>query len=81
MITDFETDNEGIEDKELFRKIVEERNNGNLSDTDRVRLPAADDTVRLFSAFGYGASDEMFEGICRANFGALNPEQGASRWT
>ena len=60
------------EDLELFREIQRKRENDELSDTDRVSLPTPGDTVRLRSAFGYGASDEMFSGICRANFKALN---------
>ena len=80
MITDSDTENDGIEDLSLFREMGRKRSNGELSDTDRVSLPTPGDTVRLHSAFGYGATVEMFSGICKANFIALNPQVGDAAW-
>ena len=60
-------------DLELLRWIEAKRESGELSDTDRLSILNPEDTVRLYSAFGHGASDEGFAGICRANFIALNP--------
>ena len=80
MITDSDTENDYIEAPSLFREMGRKRTNGELSDTDRVSLSAPGDTVRLHSAFGYGATDEMFSGICKANFIALNPGVGDATW-
>ncbi|MXY46104.1 MAG: hypothetical protein F4Y44_03780 [Chloroflexi bacterium] len=63
-----------IYDLELLRNIEAKRESDELNDTDRVSAFGPDDTVRLYSPFGHGASDEVFSGICRANFIALNPE-------
>ena len=61
-----------VYDLALFREIERKRSSGELSDADRVSVSNPDDTVRLHSAFGHGARDETFAGICRANFIALN---------
>ena len=65
-----------VYDLALVRHLERERQSGELRDTDRVSVLCPDDRVRLFSPFGQGVSDEVFNSICRANFIALNPERG-----
>ena len=65
-----------VYDLALLRHLERKRQSGELRDTDRVSILSPDDRVRLFSPFGQGASEEVFNGICRANFIALNPERG-----
>ncbi len=60
-------------DMQLFRKLQQVREDGGITDDDRIVFFDADEPVRLFSAFGHGADDAMFNGIAAANFRAMNP--------
>lgn len=64
---------EGHIDLAAFREAQEMRRRGEISDDDRVMFFAPDQPVRLYTAFGHGADDTMFNGIVTANFRALNP--------
>ena len=60
-------------DMRLFQKLQKAREDGGITDDDRVVFFHPDEPVRLHSAFGHGADDRMFDGIVAANFRALNP--------
>ncbi len=60
-------------DRQLFQELKRARQEGRITDDDRVVFFAPDEPIRLYSAFGHGADDEMFKGIVAANFRALNP--------
>ena len=60
-------------DMRLFQKLQQVRKGGGITDDDRVVFFHPDEPVRLYSAFGHGADDKMFNGIVAGNFRALNP--------
>lgn len=60
-------------DLAAFREMQEMRRRGDVTGDDRVVFFAPDEPVRLYSAFGHGADDAMFNGIVAANFSSLNP--------
>ncbi len=74
MATHFEQDNPV--DLTLFRKVREMRQEGGIGDDDRIVFFDIDEPISLFSAFGHGADDDVFNGIVAANFRALNPGLG-----
>ncbi len=57
----------------LLQKLRQVRQDGGITDDDRIVFFDADEPIRLFSAFGHGADDAMFNGIVTANFRAMNP--------
>ena len=65
--------NEEPMDLRLFQKLQQVRENGGITDDDRIVFYHPDEPVRLYSAFGHRADDRMFNGIVAANFRALNP--------
>ena len=60
-------------DRQLIQELKQAREDGGITDDDRVVFFAPDEPIRLYSAFGHGADDKMFRGIVAANFRALNP--------
>lgn len=60
-------------DRQLIQELKQAREHGGITDDDLVVFFHPDEPVRLHSAFGYGADEEMFNGIVAANFRALNP--------
>lgn len=60
-------------DMRLFQELKKAREDGGITDDDRVVFFAPDEPIRLYSAFGHGADARMFNGIVAANFRALNP--------
>ena len=60
-------------DRQLFQELIQARQDGDITDDDRVVFFAPGEPIRLYSAFGHGADDKMFNGIVAANFRALNP--------
>ena len=60
-------------DLAAFREAQEMRRRGEICDDDRVMFFAPDEPVRLYTTFGHGADDAMFNGIVTAHFRALNP--------
>lgn len=60
-------------DRQLFQELKRARQDGGITDDDRVVFFHPDELVRLYSAFGHRADDAMFNGIVAANFRALNP--------
>lgn len=69
-------------DRQLFQELKRARQEGGITDDDRVVFFHPDEPVRLYSAFGHGADDKVFNGIVAANFRALNPglAMGQLRW-
>ena len=57
----------------LLHKLREIRQDGGITDDDRIVFFHPDEPVRLFSAFGHGADEATFNGIVTANFRAMNP--------
>ena len=57
----------------LLQKLRQVRQDGGITDDDRIVFFDADEPIRLFSAFGHGADDATFNGIVTANFRAMNP--------
>ncbi len=57
----------------LLRKLRQAREDGGITDDDRIVFFAQDEPVSLHSAFGHGADDATFNGIAAANFCAMNP--------
>ena len=60
-------------DRRLIQELKQAREHGGITDDDRVVFFHPDEPIRLYSAFGHGADEEMFIGIVAANFRALNP--------
>ena len=60
-------------DKRLLQELRRAREDGGITDADRIVFFAPDEPIRLHSAFGHGADDKIFRGIVAANFRALNP--------
>ena len=60
-------------DLQLFQELKRARQEGGITDDDRIVFFNVDEPVRLYSAFGHGADDATFNGIVAANFRALNP--------
>ncbi len=60
-------------DMRLLQRLKQVREDGGITDDDCVVFFLPDEPIRLHSAFGHGADDEMFKGIVAANFRALNP--------
>lgn len=59
-------------DMRLLQRLKQVREDGGITDDDRVVFFAPDEPIRLHSAFGHRADDKMFSGIVAANFCALN---------
>lgn len=57
----------------LLQKLKQVRQDGGITDDDRIVFFAPDEPIRLHSAFGHGADDATFNGIAAANFRAMNP--------
>ena len=57
----------------LLQKLRQVRQDGGITDDDRIVFFDADEPVSLHSAFGHRADDATFNGIVTANFRALNP--------
>ena len=61
-------------DMRLFQELKQAREDGGITDDDRVLFFHPDEPIGLYSAFGHGADDRMFNGIVASNFRALNPD-------
>ena len=60
-------------DMRLFQELRQAREDGGITDDDRIVFFDPDEPIRLYSAFGHGADEATFNGIVAANFRALNP--------
>ena len=60
-------------DMQLLQELRQAREDGGITDDDRIVFFHPDEPIRLYSAFGHGADDRMFNGIVAANFRAMNP--------
>ena len=60
-------------DMKLFQELEQIREEGGITDDDRIVFFDPDEPIRLYSAFGHGADDATFNGIVSANFRAMNP--------
>ena len=60
-------------DRQRFKEVRRMREDGGITDDDRIVFFDPDEPVRLYSPFGHAADAHTFNGIAAANFRAMNP--------
>ena len=63
-------------DMRLFQELKQAREDGGITDDDRVVFFAHDEPIRLYSAFGHGCGRQDVQRNCRGELPRAEPEHG-----